>query len=192
LLDKGERNLSVVVRCNLLQIRSYDFDRFRFDDVKLQIEDRQSGNQDTEILFELKTPGFTTGLLSSSKAPCFENGFINSSVNGDPKGLLPTARLVRHDRGFYLVVADGKTGRLFFKETNKKNFEERQSLSVDDRLILKNLFTSSFDPSDVYWNYFLVTQATFFGYSCPVYLGDRAIDTNLLRELWKSSRPKSM
>jgi len=181
LYEEGSRCLTVKADFSYSELPSGDFARYKVRDVRLFVDDSGLGYQNGTTAFLFKGEGFTTG-FSSSGALNFESGMII-----DPAlCVLPTARLVNKDNKIYLVLFDGKRGRMYYKSKEMGKFEIKNDRTVEDSKVLTDLYLTSFDPSDVHWDLFLVVEAPFFGFRSATNMKNRAIDTKALYDLWKT------
>jgi hypothetical protein len=178
-------------RCLLVEVsyahssrQRYDFIQSRFDNLRLFVTDRRLGYRNFSTVFEITSGGFTSPPLSTTRFPLYQDGYLTESC------LLPTARLVEKDDGYYLVVFCERKGRLYFMNKNSdEGFHKVETYSPKERIMLTDLYVNSFDPSDVYWDYSLVTHARFFGYYCQSDSDKSGTDTRKLYRQWRSARP---
>ena len=135
-VENGERSLMVKVDCSVTRIRKGDFSRYKFDDVRLLVEDRRLGYQNIQIRFEFNGRSFETGLLSTIP-PTWDAGYVASK----PLCTLPSARLIKVKKGFYLLFFDGEKGHLLFNEIGTDKFVKRLEVSLEERKLLKEIYT---------------------------------------------------
>lgn len=137
----------------------FSAERYTIANVRLSVAKHALGYQEVVLLLEQVFPG-PYKYVGTEQFPSWTGHYIPSRTF-----ILPTGRLFFVDKQLACVVFDGDECKLYLMDEAKGTLEETASLTEDRRQGLRRLWETSFAPEDVYWDWCLIHNTTFFGIS---------------------------